>query len=107
MNTLSFLEFLDAEYDAEFGEEIDIEEGRIQKVNRVRGGKIQRNKKVASKAGYTMRGGKVKRMSATERRKRSLSQKKASRKRRGKLATSLRKRKLSMKKGRSLPGRRR
>jgi len=73
-------------------------EERFARVNRVRGGKIQRRKKVATKDGYTTKGDKIVRMSAAERRKRSLSQKKGARKRKAKLSTSIRKRKMSLRK---------
>lgn len=63
---------------------------------RIRNGKIQRRKKVSNVAGYTFRGGKLKRMSPTERRKRRLGQKRAKIKKRAKMARILMKRKRTM-----------
>lgn len=69
--------------------EESIDEARLKKVNRVRGGKVQRRKKVSGKKGYTYKGGKLQRMSTKERKRRSLGAKKAARKRRSK-KTSIR-----------------
>ena len=63
---------------------------------RIRGGKIQRRKKVSSVKGMTIRGGKMIRMSPAERRHRKLGARKAKLKRRGKMAMIRRKRKMSM-----------
>jgi hypothetical protein len=65
---------------------------------RVRGGKIQRRKKVSNVAGYTLRGGKMKRMSAKERLNRKISQRRGKLKRKAKLARALMKRKRSLRK---------
>lgn len=74
-----------------------ISEARINIVKaRVRGGKIQRRKKVSNVAGMTIRGGKLTRMSPSERRRRKLGAKKAARKSRAKKSQMLRKRKLSL-----------
>jgi len=62
-----------------------IEEGRFKIVRaKVRNGKILRRHKEAAMDGFTMRGGKVTKMSPTERRKRRLSQRKGARKRKAK-----------------------
>jgi hypothetical protein len=63
---------------------------------RIRGGKIQRRKRVSNVAGFTMRAGKLTRMSASERRKRKLGARKAARKSRTKRNQMLRKRRMSL-----------
>ena len=78
----------------------DFEEAIKRKVV-VRGGKKIR-KKVTTKSGYRMAGGKQVRMSASEKRKRAKGAKKAARKRRGRMAGILRKRKRSLRKRKSL-----
>jgi hypothetical protein len=84
-------------------EEENLEEARINIVKaRVRGGKIQRRKKVSNVPGMTMRGGKLQRMSASERRRRKIGAKRAVRKRAPKLNRALIKRKRSLMKRRSL-----
>lgn len=65
---------------------------------RVRGGKVQRRVKVATQSGYTMRGGKVTRMSPAERRKRKMGARKAKLKRKAHLARALMARKRSLRK---------
>jgi hypothetical protein len=84
---------------------IELEEDNVQKVGRtklvkvrIRGGKIQRRKKLSDTKGYTTRGGKLIRMSATEIRHRKVAARKAKSKRRAKLQTSLRKRQRSLRK---------
>ena len=77
--------------------------GRVKIIRaRVRGGKVQRRKKVSAVKGYTIRGGKVVRMSPIERRRRKLAARKAKVKRRAKLARALIKRKRSLRKRKSL-----
>lgn len=83
---------------------IELNEAYIKKVDRVRGGKIQRRKKVSGRAGYRLQGDKLVRMTTKERRNRKIAQKKAAKKRKAKLSTSLRKRKLSNRKGKSIRG---
>ena len=65
---------------------------------RVRGGKVQRRKRVSNVAGYTLRGGKLKRMGAAERRNRKMAARRAKLKRKAKLARALMKRKRSLRK---------
>lgn len=65
---------------------------------RIRGGKVERRKRVSNVPGMTLRSGKLVRMSASERRKRKLGAKKASRKRKAKMTRILQKRKRSMQK---------
>ena len=69
---------------------------------RVRGGKVQRRKVVSGVKGYTIRDGKLTRMSSAERLRRRISQRKAKVKRRAKLARSLIKRKRSLRRRQSL-----
>lgn len=77
--------------------------GRVKIIRaRVRGGKVQRRKKVSAVKGYTIRGGKVVRMSPIERRRRKLAARKAKVKRRAKMARALIKRKRSLRKRKSL-----
>ena len=66
-----------------------IAEANVQKMGRkklvrarVRSGKIQRRKMLSAVKGYTIRGGKLVRMPATERLKRKISARKAKMKRR-------------------------
>lgn len=82
---------------------LEINESNVQKFGRtklirvrVRAGKVQRRKKFSSVPGYTIRGGRVVRMSATERRRRKMGARRAKIKRKGKLSTILRKRRMSL-----------
>jgi len=80
-----------------------IRQGRTKIVKaRVRGGKVQRRKRISAVKGYTIRGGKLKRMSAQERIRRKRGQKRGKVKRRAKMARALMKRKRSMRKRASL-----
>lgn len=86
-----------------------ISEANVQKMGRkklikarVRGGKVQRRKVVSGVKGYTIRGGKMVRMSSSERLRRRIAQRKAKVKRRAKLARALIKRKRSMRKRSSM-----
>jgi hypothetical protein len=69
---------------------------------RVRGGKVQRRKVVSGVKGYTIRGGKIVRMSSSERLRRRIAQRKGKVKRRAKLARALIKRKRSLRKRKSM-----
>jgi len=69
---------------------------------RVRGGKVQRRKKLSDVKGYTLRGGQMVRMSTTERRNRRMAARKAKIKRRTKINQILRKRKISLRKRRNI-----
>lgn len=62
---------------------------------RVRKGKVQRRKKVANVKGFTMRAGKLTRMSVSERRNRKLGNRRSKFKRKAKKVQMLRKRKIS------------
>jgi len=81
----------------------ELEEGNIMKMGRtkmirvrIRGGKIQRRKKLSAVKGYTTRGGKLVRMSPVERRNRKMASRRSKFKRRAKLRQALRKRKMSL-----------
>lgn len=81
----------------------NIEESRLKIVKlRIRNGKIQRRKKVSNVEGFTIRGGKLTRMSPSERRKRKLGAKRAKIKRKSKMARILMKRKRSIQKRKRL-----
>lgn len=80
-------------------------EANVQKMGRkklikarVRGGKVQRRKVVSAVKGYTIRGGKLTRMTSAERMRRRISQRKGKIKRRAKMARALIKRKRSLRK---------
>lgn len=82
---------------------MDLSEANFKIVKaRVRGGKVQRKKKVATRPGYTIRGGKLVRMSSMERQKRKRGARKGKIKRKAKAARSMIKRKRSMRKRQSL-----
>jgi hypothetical protein len=95
---------------AEMYESIDLEEaknvtkqGRTKTIRvRIRNGKVQRRKKMSAVKGYTIRGGKLVRMSAAERRHRKAGARKAKNKRRAKLRQALRKRSMSLKKRKAM-----
>lgn len=80
-------------------DEEQLDEARFKIIKaRVRGGKVQRRKKVSTVKGYTFRGGKLTRMSVTERRKRKMGQRRGKIKRKSKMSRALIKRKRSMRK---------
>lgn len=79
-----------------------IMEQRFKIINRVRGGKVQRRKKISSTKGYRFQDGKLVRMSAREKLNRKKSQRRGAIKRKGKMAGALRKRKISIRKRGSL-----
>ena len=94
---------------SEIVRQIISEASNVQKVGRkkivrarVRGGKVQRRKVVSGVKGYTMRGGRLIRMSPGERRRRKLGQRKGKIKRRAKLARALIKRKRALIKRKAL-----
>ena len=81
----------------------ELSEGNFKIVAaRVRGGKVQRKKKVSTRPGYTIRGGKLVRMSSKERQKRKMGSRKGKVKRKAKMARSMIKRKRSLRKRQSL-----
>lgn len=69
---------------------------------RVRGGKVQRRKKLSAVPGYTIRGGQLTRMSSTERLNRKMAERKNKYKRRTKIKQSLRRRRMSLKRRQAL-----
>lgn len=86
-----------------------LEEANVQKMGRVklirvriRGGKVQRRVKKSGVKGYTLRGGKLKRITVAQRMKMKRVQKRAAIKRRAKMARAIMKRKRSMRRLRSL-----
>lgn len=84
-------------------EEEQLDEARIGIVKaRIRGGKIQRRKKVSNVAGYKLQGGQLTRMSAAERRKRKLGARRAKIKRKSKMSRTLMKRRRSLMKRKAM-----
>jgi hypothetical protein len=82
-----------------------IAEANVQKMGRrklirarVRGGKVQRRKVVSAVKGYTIRGGKLTRMTSAERLRRRIAQRKGKIKRKAKMARALIRRKRSLRK---------
>ncbi len=93
----------------EESEKLGLTEANIQKMGRtklirirVRGGKVQRRKKFSSVPGYTIRGGRLVRMSAQERRHRKMGARRAKIKLRSKKNQILRKRKISLRKRKAM-----
>lgn len=83
--------------------EEELDEARIKIVKaRIRGGKIQRRKKVSNVPGMTFRGGKLTRMSPAERRRRKMGQRKGKLKRKAKMSRILMKRRRSIQKRKTL-----
>lgn len=77
--------------------------GRTKVVRvRIRKGKVQRRKKFSAVKGFTIRGGKLIRMSPQERRNRKMAARRAKFKRRAKLKQALRKRNISLRKRRAM-----
>jgi hypothetical protein len=90
-------------------EMFDLDEGNVQKMGRmklvrvrIRKGKVQRRSKVSGVKGFTFRGGKMIRMSPTERRNRKMAARRSKFKRRAKLGQALRKRKMSLRRRSSM-----
>jgi hypothetical protein len=80
-----------------------LDEARVKIVKaRIRGGKIQRRKKVSNVEGYKVTGGQLQRMSPAERRNRKLGQRRGKIKRRSKMTRTLMKRQKSLRKRASL-----
>ena len=80
-----------------------VKSGRTKLIRvRVRKGKVQRRKRFSAVKGYTIRGGRMMRMSSMEKRHRKIGARKGKIKRRGKLRQALRKRKVSLRKRRSM-----
>lgn len=76
-----------------------IKQGRTKTIRvRIRAGKVQRRKKFAAQKGYTIRGGKVVRMTSLEKMHRKRAARRAKLKRRAKMARALIKRRRSLRK---------
>ena len=90
-------------------EEEELSEANVQKMGRTklirirfRGGKLQRRVKKSAVPGFTIRGGKLTRMTPMERRKRKLAARRSKFKRRAKLRQALRKRTLTLRKRKAM-----
>ena len=91
------------EEELEEEDEEQLDEARVKIVKaRIRGGKIQRRKKVSNVPGMTIRGGKLTRMSPAERRRRKMGQRRGKIKRRAKMNRALMKRQRSIRKRKAL-----
>jgi len=103
------LEIIKERIVAEESEKLGLTEANVQKMGRtklvrirIRAGKVQRRKKFSTVPGYTIRGGKVVRMSSQERRHRKMGARKAKIKLRSKKNQILRKRKISLRKRKAM-----
>jgi hypothetical protein len=98
------VEMVDEMFDIEDLEEANTQRlGRLKLIKvRIRGGKIQRRKKVSAVKGYTMRGGNLTRMSSQERRARKMGARKAKFKRRSKMRQSIMKRQRSLRRRKAM-----
>jgi hypothetical protein len=103
------LELIKERMVAEESEKLGLTEANVQKMGRmklvrirVRAGKVQRRKKLSTVKGYTIRGGKLVRMSSQERRRRKMGARKAKFKIRSKKSQILRKRKISLRKRKAM-----
>jgi hypothetical protein len=95
-----------------YGEDVEFEEvneGNIQRMGRTklirvrfRGGKVQRRVKKSAVPGFTIRGGRLVRMSPQERRRRKMAARRSKFKRRSKLRQALRKRQISIRKRKAM-----
>jgi hypothetical protein len=103
------LEIIKQRIVVEESEKLGLTEANVQKMGRtklvrirIRAGKVQRRKKFSSVPGYTIRGGKVVRMSSQERRHRKMGARRAKIKLRSKKNQILRKRKISLRKRKAM-----
>ena len=99
------LKIVAEEYDTDLSlfEANVIRTGRTKIIRlRVRNGKIQRRKKFSSVPGYTIRGGRLVRMSATERMHRKRGARRAKVKLKAKRSVIIRKRNISLRKRRAM-----
>jgi hypothetical protein len=87
----------------------EISEANVQKMGRtkmirvrIRNGKVQRRIKKSAVPGYTIRGGRMVRMSSIERRHRKMAARRSKFKRRAKIRQSIRKRQRSIRRLRSM-----
>jgi hypothetical protein len=80
-----------------------VSEARVRIIKaRIRNGKVQRRKKVSNVAGFTLRSGKLTRMSPAERRRRKLGAKRGKIKRRAQMTRTLMKRQRSLRRRKSM-----
>jgi len=93
----------------EESEKLGLTEANIQKMGRtkivrirIRAGKVQRRKKFSTVLGYTIRGGRLVRMSSQERRHRKMGARRAKIKLRSKKSQILRKRNISLRKRKAM-----
>ena len=100
---------LTAEMYEELNVGVELVESNVQKTGRtktvrvrIRGGKVQRRAKSSNVSGYTLRGGKLTRMSALERRNRKMAARISKFKRRAKMGQALRKRRMSLRKRKAM-----
>ena len=103
------LEIIKKRIVAEESEKLGLDEANILKMGRtkivrvrIRAGKVQRRKKFSTVKGYTIRGGRVVRMTSLERRHRKMGARRAKIKMRGKRTQILRKRKISLRKRKAM-----
>ena len=91
------------ETDEELNEANVSRQGRLKLIRvRIRGGKVQRRVKKSAVKGFTLRGGKLKRITAMQKLKMSRVHKRAAVKRRAKKSVALQKRKRSIRKLRAM-----
>ena len=69
---------------------------------RIRGGKVQRRKRVSGRKGYTLRGGTLQRMTSMERLHRKMAARRGARKRRAKMSRIVIKRARSIKRRKAM-----
>ena len=103
------LEIIKKRIVAEESEKLGLDEANILKMGRtkivrvrIRAGKVQRRKKFSTVKGYTIRGGRVVRMTSIERRHRKMGARRAKIKMRSKRTQILRKRKISLRKRKAM-----
>jgi len=91
------------ETDEEINEANIVRQGRVKLIRvRIRGGKVQRRVKKSAVKGFTLRGGKLKRITAMQKIKMKRVQKRAAVKRRAKMSRAIQKRKRSIRKLRAM-----
>ena len=98
------VEMVDEMFDTEELDEANTQKlGRFKIIKvRIRGNKIQRRAKVSAVKGYTMRGGKLTKMSSKELRARKMGARKAKFKRRSKMRQSIMKRQRSLRRRKAM-----
>jgi predicted DsbA family dithiol-disulfide isomerase len=103
------LEIIKQRIVVEEAEKLGLDEANILKMGRtklvrlrIRAGKVQRRMKFSTVPGYTIRGGKLVRMSSQERRRRKMGARRAKVKLRSKKSQILRKRKISLRKRKAM-----